>query len=373
MDSNSKTSLYAHSEIKVRLLKEYMGAYLGILSNTEWINKVYLYDLFCGPGIYENGGEGSPIIFLKEIIKADTTVARPRNKPTKFICLFNDKDREKIDLLKENISKLNLDISGSGKINFENEDYKKILKSVIQQISNFQNERGFVFIDPFGYGNISLFDIKQLALSGKSEVLLFMPTHHMYRFKDNGTPESLVKFLGDLKILNSVRGAKGLDFIEVIKNGFQQSLGDTVFVDSFVIERDKNQFFCLFFFTTNMLGYIKMLDAKWKIDKEEGRGWQNNSELTLFNSSSTSPNTFKLKNLIVKFLKEGTKTNGEILFMTIRNRFLPKHATEILKMLQNEDRITVSSNMGNKIRKGAFYLSYDHYKSEPDKVLIKLK
>lgn len=370
MEKESQNIMYEHSAAKVRLLKEYMSAYLGILSNAEWIKEVYLYDLFCGPGVYENDGEGSPIVFLKEIIRAQDFVAGPRNKPTKFKCLFNDKDHQKIVRLKGNIREKAIDISNCGSIDYRSDDYKLVLNDVKREISSFKNERGFVFIDPYGYSEVSLKDIDALTSTGKTEVLLFMPTHHMYRFKDNGTPDCLVQFMEDLEIAHKIKGIRGLDFIEIVKDGFQEKLGNNVFVDSFVIKRDLNQFFCLFFFTSNMLGYLKMLEAKWKIDKEEGRGWQGVQLPNLFANESDTANTEKLKKLLVSYLNQGPKTSGELFEFVIRNRFLPKHGTEILKSLQ--DRLEVTDKYGKKARKGAFYQTYDSFKSDPGRITIKL-
>lgn len=368
---SSKTSLYSHSDAKVRLLREYMSAYLGILSNTSWIHEVYLYDLFSGPGIYENDGKGSPIVFLEEIVKAHETINKPRNRNTTFKCHFNDNDAAKIDVLKGNIDRLNLNLPDIGKVTYSTLDYKMILNSVKQQVSGFNNERAFIFIDPYGYNDIELLDIRDLMVPGKSEVLLFMPTHHMYRFKDNGTPECLVKFLDDLKITSKARNTNGLEFINLINEGFQNELGTNFYVDSFVIERETNQFFCLFFFTSNLLGYTKMLEAKWKIDKEQGRGWQDNAELNLFTSSESAANTLKLRSLIINYLKTGEKTNGQIFEFVIRNRFLPKHGTEVLKSLG--DLIVVTNFNNTSHRKGAFYISFGNFKENPDRIKIRLR
>lgn len=371
MERDSQNNLYDHSAAKVRLLKEYMSAYLGILANAGWIKKVYLYDLFCGPGIYEDEGEGSPIVFLKEITRAHKLVAGPRKKLTYFKCLFNDKDSVKIARLKSNIQNKNLDISQYGQIKYRTDDYKIALDDVKKETSNFKNERGFVFIDPYGYSEVSLADINALTNTGKSEVLLFMPTHHMYRFKDNGTPECLIRFMEDLDITDKIKGIKGLDFIEIVMDGFQNKLGNEVFVDSFVIKRDLNQFFCLFFITPNMLGYLKMLEAKWKIDKEEGRGWQGVQESNLFSQSNGTANTEKLRKLLLDFLKGGPKTSGELFEFIVRNRYLPKHGKEILQSIQ--DKLEIVAQNGDKARKGAFYLSYTNFKENPNKVTVKLK
>lgn len=198
-----------------------------------------------------------------------------------------------------------------------------------------------------------------------------MPTHHMYRFKETGTPDCLIRFMEDLDIDHKIRGSKGLEFIEIVKDGFQEKLGSQVFVDSFVIKRDLNQFFCLFFFTSNMLGYLKMLEAKWKIDKEEGRGWQGVQVPNLFSNTCDTANTEKLKRLLLSFLTKGPKTSGELFEFVIRNRYLPKHGTEILKSIQ--DRLDVFDSSGVKARKGAFYQTYENFRNDPEIVTIKLK
>jgi len=370
MEHESKNVMYEHSAAKVRLLREYIAAYLGILANTKWIEEVYIYDLFCGPGIYENGGEGSPVVFLNEIIKAHTTVATPRNNFTKFKCLFNDLDKGRIEKLKHNLSTRKVEITNCGEIIYRTEDYKNILEEISAQIRLFKNERGFVFIDPYGYSEVSLNDIRTLTSNKKTEVLLFMPTHHMYRFKDNGTPECLVRFMEDLDISEKIKGVSGLEFIEMVMNGFQEKLGTELYVDSFVIKRDLNQFYCLFFFTSNTLGYLKMLEAKWKIDKEDGRGWQGIQTHNLFSQSNETANTDKLQKIITNYLQTGPKTSGELFELVIRNRFLPKHGTEVLKSMQ--DSLEVTNEAGNKATKGAFYISYDNYKKNPNKATIKL-
>lgn len=371
MQHRSKNIMFEHSAAKIRLLKEYMSAYLGILANTNWIRKVYIYDLFCGPGIYDNQGEGSPIIFLKEIIRAYQSVAKPRSRFITFNCLFNDIDKKTLKKLKNFVASNNLNISKYGHIRYQNDDYKIILNKITEEITNFVNERGFVFIDPYGYSEVSLDNIQNLTSTGKTEVLLFMPTHHMYRFKDNGTPECLIHFMDDLEISTKISGVKGLEFIEIVKDGFQNKLGNNIFVDSFVIKRELNQFFCLFFFTSNMLGYLKMLEAKWKIDKEEGRGWQGIEENNLFTNVSQTPNTNKLNELILKFLAESPRFSGELFEFIIRNRYLPKHGRQILKSIQ--EKLSVKYENGNTAIKGAFYITYEDFKKNPKKVKIKLK
>ena len=55
------------------------------------------------------------------------------------------------------------------------------------------------------------------------------------------------------------------------------------------------------------------------------------------------------------------KTNGQIYELVLNNEFLPKHANEVLRELQNENnKFKVLDLYTNKpIRKGSFYISYN--------------
>uniref|UniRef100_UPI0040497AB8 hypothetical protein n=1 Tax=Flavobacterium sp. TaxID=239 RepID=UPI0040497AB8 len=67
---NVKTNLLDHSDAKVQLLGKYLKRYLNIISNDGYTEKINVFDLFCGQGEYENGGEGSPLVSLREIKEA---------------------------------------------------------------------------------------------------------------------------------------------------------------------------------------------------------------------------------------------------------------------------------------------------------------
>lgn len=370
----SQQTLMDHSDVKVRLLKHYMEAYLNILANSRHIGDIHLYDLFCGPGIYEDGGHGSPFILLKEINEAQKNIVATRGSKTKFHCTFNDLDADRIISLKQNVDKSNIKASEFGSIQYTTRDYKDWLPELVAKFRTLGNDRGFAFIDPYGYKEIVVEDIRALLGSGKSEVLLFLPTQFMFRFKENGTPEVLNSFLSNVLDDQPIdEGIRSIEFIDLITDGFRRKLGYAHFVDAFVIERSKNQFFCLFFFSSHILGYEKMLEAKWKIDQENGRGWQYSAGFDLFSQIENRANTLKLKDLILNFIGESERANSEIYEFTLRNGYLSKHANEILKGLEESGRIVVNTENGEKRRKGAFYLSYQNLKRQPRKIIIKLK
>ncbi len=369
----SQQTMMQHSEVKVKLLQLYLERYLNILTQSKHCEDIYLYDLFCGEGIYENGGKGSPIVML-ETIKNIFYANKSKGKVAdKFNCLFNDIDNLKVEKLKNEIDKRKLHYSEIGKLDFSEKDYKKLLPEVVAEINGLKKQKAFVFIDPYGYKEIKVSDIKTLIQSNKSEVLLFLPTQFMFRFESKGTPECLVDFISELMPVEQWPVSEtGVDFIENLTEAFRNNLGHDYFVDSFIITRDKNQFFCLFFFTSHIYGFDRMLDAKWKIDEEDGRGWDYNIENSLFSQVEKKANTYKFENKLIEFLKT-EKTSGEMYEFRVHNGHLAAHANEILTKLQKDDRLTSIKPDGSPARKSSFYLSYSDYKKDPKKIKLKIK
>jgi three-Cys-motif partner protein len=374
---DSQTTMYEHSEVKVKLLQTYLERYFNILNNSKFIGDIHYFDLFCAEGIYSNGGKGSPIIVLESIKNAYYSSKHKNGTSGKFHCFFNDIDNKKIDTLINNINKQKLHYPEIGTINFENKDYQILCPEISTRIKNIKkNEKAFVFIDPYGYKEIRISDIKSLLEKGNSEVLLFLPTHFMFRFRENGTPESLYEFINEIVPENEWPESKtGLDFIENLKNAFKKYLGETYFVDTFIISREKNQFFCLFFFTSHIYGFDRMLDAKWKLDEEDGRGWKYNAASDdLFSITEKEPNTEKFENNLKDFLKDKQKTNKEVYEFTLRNGHLTTHTTQILKKWQDEKRLITKNPDGTDGRKSAFYIAYKDFKlDQPIKLYLSLK
>lgn len=364
----SQIELMNHSEAKVKLFGEYIQKYLNIICNDGYTKSIHIIDLFCGPGIYENGGEGSPVIALRKIKQTYYQfIDKKKVKSPKIHCHFNDIDKNIINTLSEYIKINKLHYPIFGKLNFINKDYLEIIEKVPKKLKEFKDSKAFVFIDPYGYKEINAEHILNLLnCNNNSEVLLWLPIQFMYRFSKIGTPSVLGNFNTQLGInKNSLKNE--WEYISLLKQGFQKFIGNHYFVDSFTLKKEENTVFCLFFFSSHIRGYEKMLETKWDIDSEQGRGWKYDStQPTLFSDLETN----KLEIKLLDFLKE-EKTNGEIYEFTLREGFLPKHTTQILKNLQLNDKVDISKKDNSKIRKGAFYINYKYYREYFDNITIK--
>ncbi len=366
----SQVVLMEHSEVKVQLLKLYLEGYLSILNNSSYVGEIHLYDLFCGEGLYRNGGKGSPIIILETI----RSIQEQNLKSTVFHCHFNDLDKAKINKIEKFIRDEQFNSNKKINISLTSIDYRDLVPSLQNEFSKFQNKKAFIFIDPYGYKDIKICDLKMLLESNHSEVLLFLPTQFMFRFAKNGMPESLLEFITEL-IPEELwpNSSTGLEFIENLTEAFKTKFSPERFVDSFVITRDRNQYFCLFFFTSHILGFEKMLDAKWNIDEEEGRGWTNEPENSLFATLEKQPNITKFKMRLKEFLVGEGRYNHELYEFTIRSGFRTCHAVQTLKAMQDGGELILERTDGGSVRKSAYYINYKCYKEEPHKLRIRLK
>lgn len=369
MKKNSKTYLLDHSEAKVKLLGEYLKRYLNIISNDGYTEEINIFDLFCGQGLYDDGGEGSPLVTLRQV--KDTyysSITKKPNKLPKINCHFNDIEADKIEILSSAVKNKSLHYDDFGYLQYSSNDYKDEILKLKKLFKTFKNQKAFVFIDPYGYKDIKSEQIKLLMdCNKKSEVLLWLPTQHMYRFSKNGTPEALLDFIEELTQYKEWKKSDSVwKFINQLKEGFQSYLGENYFVDNFSIKKEENTVFCLYFFTSHIKGFEKMLEAKWEIDNEQGRGWEYSGNIaTLFSDNKTNDLEEKLKG----YLKGNKKFNNDIYKFTLRQGYLPKHTNQILEQWQGNNTLVVNLANGDKARKKSFYIKY-YKQNHPDNTKV---
>ena len=360
-----KKNLLEHSKAKVQLLGEYLKAYLGIISSNKYVKEIHICDLCCGEGLYENKGEGSPLVILRHIkeLYENNINLNNQSKIPKITCHFNDIDTSKIEKLENSIKVKNLCQSNTITLNFTSNDYKLEIERLDKIFKSFDNEKVFVFIDPYGYKDITAEQIKLLLdCNKKSEVLLWLPIQFMYRFRDNGTPDALLNLMKTLNINVPKKNDNVWKFMDELRDGFQNYLGGQYFVDNFSIKKDNNTVFCLYFFTPNIKGLEKILYAKWDIDKQNGKGWDyTNKQILIFSKEEVRTRIDELEDKLENFLISDVRVyNGDIYEFTLKQRYLPKHTNTILKKWQDNNKLDVSLYNGEKARKGAFYIEYKH-------------
>jgi three-Cys-motif partner protein len=376
--NNVKNTLQIHSQAKVEFYATYLNRYLRILCLAKPIKRINIYDVFCGMGIYEDGGKGSPIVAFDAIqnIFADEKLEIAHD--TQITLIVNDKEQQKIEQVKNYI-----DANSQKFCNalYYSCDIEQMFGIVQQEVSKTASDtRNLIFIDPYGYKSIKKDILYQLMANGRTEIILFLPISHMHRFTQKAMQDEETRQYEPLRdFVNSFfpedhkmrkEQLPVMEYIQFIKTALKY---DRFYTTSYYIERDAANYFSLFFISSHIFGFEKILEVKWQLDEDAGRGFKITSQQKglfdeLFAEEARNKNAKRLEAILLQTLSE-SKTNRQIYEITLDNEFLPKHATEIFGkwQLTNPRFKVYDIKTGNDARKNAFYISWNNYKKE-DKV-----
>lgn len=365
----AKDVMLPHSEAKVAFYKEYLTRFLSVMSVAKPCKTVNIFDVFCGRGVYEDGGLGSPI-------KAMETIQQVRrdHPSDKVINLYlNDKETKNVASVQRYIQ-----------LHFNDKlchvcYYQKLAEEMLETLPSLINHtdwstHNLVFIDPYGYKQIHKQTLFNLLENKRTEVLLFLPISFMHRFtryaftKNDEKAKPLKDFIREfLEEDSPIFKEESMDvrrYIKLLSKAF--SFNKQFYSTHYLIQRDHKNYFALFFMTSNLLGLERAVDSMWELDSMNGKGFCLESNLDmprLFSDDIFINNRHKehiesLKLIILNALQKGEQTNSDIYLLTLLNGYRPTHAKEVLDDLALNNQIEIFMLNGSKHRKGAYYLNY---------------
>lgn len=366
-----KDYLEEHSKEKVEFYKKYLDLYLTVLINAEFTKSINIYDIFCGVGIYDlDDSKGSPIVAM-ECIK-NQLKQHSKNSYKKVRLLINDGDTKRVERAKNYIEK---NYNNEFEFTHYNLLSEEIFKLTISKIQKTQpNETNLIFIDPHGYKHIYKKDITNIMEAGKSEILIFLPIHQMYRFMKPKDFENehisslpLRRFMTEFELEYDAKNSK--EYISHVQKAF--SFNEKYYTASYILESDRKNLYALFYITKNLKGLEKAIVTKWELDGLCGKGFEQKKAPSLFEeldkeekNENCLDNWFKK----IKVYLQSEKDNNEIYEFTLKNGFLLKHTNEVLKKLQTDNKL----DFDRKIRKSSFYLNYDSHRDNDIRYKVKI-
>jgi hypothetical protein len=256
---------------------------------------------------------------------------------------------------------------------------------VQQEVSRTASDtRNIIFIDPYGYKNIKKETLYHLMENSKTEIILFLPISHMHRFTQIAMQDEETSQYAPLRtFVNSffpenhkmmTEKVNVMEYIQFISEALKYQR--KFYTTSYYIERDATNHFALFFMTSHIFGFEKILDVKWTLDDEAGRGFKiPQQQKGLFDGEfaeeTKNKNVQKLESILLQFLTE-PKTNRQVYEFTLENEFLPKHTTEVFdKWQQHNPKFKVYDIKTRKeARKKSFYVSWSNYKDNKVKFIL---
>lgn len=376
---SSKTILLEHSIAKVELYSTYLKYYFAVLGNVKYIDHINIFDLFCGEGLYKDNNEGSP---LAALCRADEFLYKPPTFTPYVHFYFNDLEQSEIETNISKIERLKKIVSKRKYhrniyIHFSEEDFAVALEKSLPIAIEEKNSRSLFFVDPYGYKEIQPHVVKSILSNYKSELILFLPISPMYRFvgpaqeKDDGQYEHLKLFLEELYKGRQQCFTSVTNFIESLRSQFADYLHlPKLYVDTFTLQRDRVNRYCIFLFTQNDVGYEKMLESKWELDTEHGRGFKLGKQKSLFSQETFSPYPKILLNYLIEV---GKVTNIELYHFGLTNRYLPKHTTQSLQSLVTDGYPISTYSLDQKEANGYYISSKNRDDNYERKIMIILE
>ncbi|MHB0923801.1 MAG: three-Cys-motif partner protein TcmP [Bellilinea sp.] len=331
-------SLASHTKAKHDILKRYLGAWFAILG--RYTKKVIYIDGFCGPGRYDKGEKGSPIIAL------DLAIEHAKNLiNTEFIFVFIDKKKAYIDYLKQEINQKVLP-SNINIMTFHDE-----FANVLSGIFNDLQSRGehlaptFAFVDPFGFSGIPFILIQKLLINGRTEVFINIMADSINRFiehPNDNIPQHIIDTFGTDEVIDIIKNSR--DRFTALRDLYQRQLQKYAKFVRFFEMQDKNNrtIYYLFFASNNRIGHLKMKEAFWKVNSQSGFVFSdatNPMQAVLFEIDHAQ----ELATLLKEKYKGQRVATEEIKhnFVEDETPYTCSHAIQALKLLEIQRQIIV--------------------------------
>lgn len=168
--------------------------------------RLAIIDGFAGGGRYQCGSPGSPLIFIEELVRANSTVNLSRIDqglpPVSFQCLLivNDFDPEVINILRENVSPLVARIKETNQninlqVKFLTSPFEKAFIE-IEKILNSEKYTNVVFnLDQCGHSLVEVDTVKKIVSSYPSaEIFFTFAIQSLIAFLQKSDPSKLIRY-----------------------------------------------------------------------------------------------------------------------------------------------------------------------------------
>jgi len=165
-NNNFFSRIKPNSAKKISIINDYFDYWL---KNNMSAKELYYIDLFCGPGVYDNGEKSTPILILERILKNKKTAG-------KFNVFLNDKNKNYMKKLENKIIHME-NIAQLKSITFSCKEIGKENPTL-----DTKNNHAFVIFDPWGYKGISSEQINSLIKNQNLELIFLFSFNQLYRF-----------------------------------------------------------------------------------------------------------------------------------------------------------------------------------------------
>jgi len=325
-----------HTKAKHQILSGYLDAYFPIVTKQFSDAGVAFIDAFSGPGEYEDGSDGSPIIALES---ARASVGGNSTTPLKFI--FIEKERDRFDHLADLLTQRTLPATTT--IESRHGHCADVLTPLIDELE-ITNWPMFVNCDGWGVDTPYTL-IEAVSRTKRPEVMVTISTQWFMRFADTTEGAAGDKVFGDAS-WRQVANVPTTEKKRWLVERYRRRLADAGFEFQLTFELVDEMGHPLFliFGTHSVHGVEKMKDSMWRVDSSSGSRFRDprDPNQTAFDLSDSEPTLEVLEGQILEHLgRSGVQSLKNLQEFALRETIFKKtHAVKAVTRLETLNKVT---------------------------------
>lgn len=345
----------AHTEAKHRLLVRYLQAWLPIMAKRN--RRLNLIDGFAGPGRYNGGEPGSPLLMLDAYLGHR---ARAAMDPVDLYYDFIEVDRRRVDHLNGELAALALPPNVHAEV--LQGSFDAVMSKVLDAIpEGHALVPTFAFIDPFGYTDHGFPLTSRILEFRKCEVLIYIPLPFIARFvNEDDVAPAITNLFGD-ESWTSARAERGKGAARILHDVFLAKVRAAAgYAASFEVDASAGRGwsgYTLFFGTGSLIGLERMKEAMWSVDPLAGAGFAYSSDPDQMTIFDQAPDLSRLEaSLRAKFGTGPFSIEAAARHTLVSTAFAPRiHLkARTLRVAEAAGRLTASHPTNARRRRGTY-------------------
>lgn len=251
-----------HTAGKHLVLRAYLDAWFGLLSNR--FDQLLFVDGFSGPGEYETGEDGSPLVALKSVI--EHTHNKVSSVNVRYIFIENDAAR--LEHLQTKVDTEIKVVPTNVRIEYICDTFEQAcLRHLIPALESLSGNPSFIMVDPFGVSQTPLKCLAQLLAYPRTELFISLMYEFINRFKSRAEFEGPLNALFDCTDWQALatiddKEARKKALYKLYKEKLKQHAEQVVHFDLYKGNKLK---YGIFFATKSIRGSQKIKEAIWKV------------------------------------------------------------------------------------------------------------
>lgn len=319
------------------MLGAYLQAWFPIIASRFSDVGLTYAEGFAGPGEYEHGEVGSPIIAMDQANRQDVLRSQA---PIRVVLVEKSKKRyEHLSGLLDRRYPVE-DRSGRLRLEIVRGECEVALLPALDRLSAWD---GPMFVNLDGWGVDTPFEIVKRVGSVKSaEVLVTFQSQWFVRFATLDESEAGDRVFGDpgwrAVVDQPTPEAKKRFLVDRYRSGLA-GVGFPYSLTFEMIDEGGHELF-LIFGTQNELGVEKMKDAMWKVDAVSGQRFRDPRDLNQLAFSIDEPDLSSLKKEILDQVDAGRTNLAELkVYALLETVFRPPHVSTAVAALCGEGKL----------------------------------